>query len=71
MTNSKDIRRITPEEIEQQKRYCQEIRKHFEGRPGGPPLAYTQTYGCQQNEADSERIRGYLREMGFGFTDDE
>lgn len=46
MTNSKDIRRITPEEIEQQKRYCQEIRKHFEGRPSGPPLAYTQTYGC-------------------------
>ena len=46
MTNSKDIRRITPEEIEQQKQYCREIRKHFEGRPGGPPLAYTQTYGC-------------------------
>ena len=29
------------------------------------------TYGCQQNEADSERIRGYLKKMGFGFTDDE
>ena len=70
MTNSKDIRRITPEEIEQQKQYCREIKKLFEGRPGGPPLAYTQTFGCQQNEADSERIRGYLERMGFGFTDD-
>ena len=29
------------------------------------------TYGCQQNEADSERIRGYLAKMGFGFTQDE
>ena len=71
MTNSKDIRRITPEEIEQQKQYCREIKKLFEGRPGGPPLAYTQTFGCQQNEADSERIRGYLQEMGYGFTQDE
>ena len=35
------------------------------------PLAFVDTYGCQQNEADSERIRGYLAQMGFGFTDDE
>ena len=35
------------------------------------PLAFVDTYGCQQNEADSERIRGYLAEMGYGFTDDE
>lgn len=46
MTNSKDIRRITTEEIEQQKQYCREIKQLFEGRPGGPPLAYTQTFGC-------------------------
>ena len=64
MTNSKDIRRITPEEIEQQKQYCREIKKLFEGRPGGPPLAYTQTFGCQQNVADSQRIMGMLRDMG-------
>ena len=35
------------------------------------PLAFVDTYGCQQNEADSERIRGYLAEMGYGFTQDE
>ena len=35
------------------------------------PLAFVDTYGCQQNEADSERIRGYLAQMGFGFTNDE
>lgn len=29
------------------------------------------TYGCQQNENDSERIRGMLFEMGYGFTEDK
>jgi len=29
------------------------------------------TYGCQQNEADSEKLRGYLAEMGCGFTQNE
>ena len=29
------------------------------------------TYGCQQNEADSEKLRGYLALMGYGFTQDE
>lgn len=33
------------------------------------PLAFLHTYGCQQNVADSERIRGLLREMGYGFTE--
>ena len=34
-------------------------------------LAMVDTYGCQQNEADSERLRGYLQKMGYGFTQDE
>ena len=33
---------------------------------GITPVAFVETYGCQQNEADSERIRGYLREMSSG-----
>jgi len=35
------------------------------------PLAYIDTYGCQQNESDSEKLRGMLAEMGYGFTKDE
>jgi len=27
-----------------------------------------ETYGCQQNEADSERIRGLLAQCGYGFA---
>ncbi|MCQ2558087.1 MAG: tRNA (N6-isopentenyl adenosine(37)-C2)-methylthiotransferase MiaB [Oscillospiraceae bacterium] len=38
---------------------------------GKHPLAMVDTYGCQQNEADSEKLRGYLQKMGFGFTQDE
>ncbi|MCR4614980.1 MAG: tRNA (N6-isopentenyl adenosine(37)-C2)-methylthiotransferase MiaB [Clostridiales bacterium] len=39
---------------------------HFDPRE---PLAFVHTYGCQGNVADSERIKGMLGEMGYGFTD--
>lgn len=60
--------RIDPAEIARQNEFCARIR----ARNGGSaaPLALVDTYGCQQNEADSERIRGYLAEMGYGFTRD-
>ena len=38
---------------------------------GRRPMAMVDTYGCQQNEADSEKLRGYLAMMGYGFTQDE
>ena len=36
---------------------------------GDEPLAYVRTYGCQQNVADSERIKGMLSRAGYGFTE--
>lgn len=36
---------------------------------GEKPLAYIRTYGCQQNVADSEKIKGILSEMGYSFTE--
>ena len=36
---------------------------------GDVPLAYIRTYGCQQNVADSERIKGMLALAGYSFTD--
>ncbi|MBE6823869.1 MAG: tRNA (N6-isopentenyl adenosine(37)-C2)-methylthiotransferase MiaB [Ruminococcaceae bacterium] len=36
---------------------------------GEVPLAYVRTYGCQQNVADSERIKGMLDKAGFSFTE--
>ena len=37
---------------------------------GREKKAYTKFYGCAQNEADMETIRGMLEKMGFGFTDE-
>ncbi len=36
---------------------------------GNSPMACIRTYGCQQNVADSEKIKGMLFDMGFGFTE--
>ncbi len=33
------------------------------------PLAYIHSFGCQQNVAESEKLRGQMYEMGYGFTD--
>lgn len=33
-------------------------------------LACVITYGCRQNESDSEKIKGSLEGLGYGFTDD-
>ena len=41
------------------------------GERAAPPLALVDTYGCQQNEADSEELRGYIELMGYGFTENE
>lgn len=59
---------IPTEEIEKQLALCAEVRRSFEGKI---PLALVDTFGCQQNEEDSEKIRGYLAEMGFEMTENE
>ena len=61
---------IAPEEIRRQEAICASIAARLRAE-GARPLAMVDTYGCQQNEADSEKIRGYLAEMGYGFTGDE
>ena len=33
-------------------------------------MAYIKIFGCQQNEADAEKICGFLKLWGFNFTDD-
>ncbi len=38
---------------------------------GKTPLAFVRTYGCQQNVADGEKIKGILSKIGFDFTEDE
>ena len=68
------MKRTTPvipaEDIRRQTEYCAELHALNAQRPA-PPLAYVDTYGCQQNEADSELIRGMLCDMGYEITDSE
>lgn len=61
---------IDIEKIKEQEGICAQISARFAAE-GKRPLAMVDTYGCQQNEADSEKLRGYLAEMGCGFTQNE
>ena len=65
---------ITEEQMNEQRSFLAKIKEEnnlFAVEYGRQRLACTRTYGCQQNENDTERIRGMLEEAGFGFTDDE
>ena len=55
---------ISQEELEHQFAYCDKIAAYWQSR-GQVPTAYVETYGCQQNEADSEKLRGYLIQSGY------
>jgi len=61
---------ISPEQKRRQEGFCGEIREYWQAQ-GITPIAFVDTYGCQQNEADSERIRGMLDACGYGMTDTE
>ena len=59
---------IPAQDIQRQREYCEEVRG-LNSQLARVPRAYVDTYGCQQNEADSELIRGMLTEMGYEITD--
>ena len=63
-------KRISEEQLNQQLSLCGEIKNYWQEQ-GRVPVAFVDTYGCQQNEADSEQIRGMLQLAGYGFTDTE
>jgi len=59
---------ISQADIDRQLSFCNKIHS-FWMEQNITPLAYVETYGCQQNEADSERIRGMLTESGYAISD--
>ena len=60
---------ISQEQLDAQLAYCNKISAYWQTE-GRVPRAYVETYGCQQNEADSERIRGMLAESGYQICDE-
>ena len=61
---------VTSDEIKQQLAYSEQVN-HLVTAGGKTPKAMVITYGCQQNENDSERIRGMLKQMGYDFTEEK
>lgn len=61
--------RITPEQLTEQFVCCDRIAAYWQ-QHGRTPTAYVETYGCQQNEADSEKLRGYLVQSGYQIVHD-
>ena len=59
---------ISQEALNAQLAFCSKINEYWRSQ-AITPLAYVETYGCQQNEADSEKIRGLLIESGYAITD--
>ena len=55
---------ISQAQLENQFAYCDKIAALWQ-EEGRTPTAYVETYGCQQNEADSEKIRGFLTQSGY------
>ena len=60
--------KVTSEQIAEQYKIMHSVREHFSAL-GKEPKCYIRTFGCQQNEADSEQLRGMTSEMGYARTD--
>ena len=64
---------ISPEEMAKQKEYTAYVREANDNalaRLGNRRRAFVLTLGCQQNEADSEKLAGMAIAMGYEMTDE-
>ncbi|MDR3313492.1 MAG: tRNA (N6-isopentenyl adenosine(37)-C2)-methylthiotransferase MiaB [Oscillospiraceae bacterium] len=57
--------RIPEEMLQRQREFAALLCEVLAGRFGREPRAFVRTFGCQGNEADSERICGILESCGF------
>lgn len=65
--------RISPEELAKQNEIVQRIKQNNENeynKTGRIKYARVITYGCQQNNSDSEKLKGLLKNMGYIQTED-
>lgn len=64
---------VSPSDIDRQRDFSEIIKKinldkYIEF--GRPMYAYADTYGCQQNVADTQKLMGTMVEMGYTITED-
>ena len=70
MQNKAKTAVVSKEEIFKQREYEKRVKEIITSRYD-KPKALVRTFGCQQNVADSQRIKGMLQDMGYTFTEDE
>ncbi len=58
---------ISESQLQSQFGFCDKISAWWQAQ-NRVPTAYVETYGCQQNEADSEKLRGYLTQSGYAMV---
>jgi len=56
-------------DLDRQRGFQERIREMFAAREAHP-VACVDTFGCQQNVADGQKLMGMLRACGFTFTED-
>lgn len=59
--------------FEEQREFIERVflqNRAYTAQNGEPRRAYVLTFGCQQNEADSERLSGMAEAMGYVLTED-
>ena len=61
---------FSPEAMNEQKEYACRVREIIKEKYEHPTV-FLRTFGCQQNEADTERLAGIAAECGYTVTDDE
>ena len=65
---------VSEDKLAKQREYIFKIKEQnaiFQKENGRPRYAFTQTFGCQQNESDTEQINGMLIQMGYVLIDDK
>lgn len=65
---------VSENETQRQLRFIEQLKDHFEKRSkilNRPLTCCTQTFGCQMNSRDSEKILGILEKIGFVQTESE
>ena len=70
--NKRTTRTVTDAEMAEQRAYTAQIAAWnalYQSEHGTSRRCFVQTFGCQQNEADSERLAGMAEAMGYAMTD--
>lgn len=62
------MQEISTEERQRQQDFIHKIYEENQ-RSGRTLKAFVETYGCQQNVSDSEKLKGMLADMGYSFCD--